>query len=49
MLSYIDLVPAQARCVLAWLCEEVINMVNTEAHRDDRWLGLAASCVWLGG
>lgn len=35
---------AEARCVLAWLCEEVIGFANQ--YRDDRWISLMATCTW---
>lgn len=37
---------AEARCVVAWLCDEVVGLANG-AYRDDDWIPLLASCTWL--
>lgn len=36
-----------ARCVLAWLCDEVVSLANSDRFRDDPWMPLLASCTWL--
>ncbi|CAK8985361.1 unnamed protein product [Durusdinium trenchii] len=35
-----------ARCVLAWLCDEVVALANSESFRDDQWMPLLASCTF---
>ena len=37
---------AKARCVLAWLCEETIDIAKNNVG--DPWMPLMASCVLLG-
>ena len=37
---------AKARCVLAWLCEETIEIAKNNVA--DPWMPLMASCVLLG-
>ena len=37
---------SQARVVLAWLCDLVVDMANG-AYKDDEWIPLLASCTWL--
>ena len=40
-------IQAEARCVLAWLCHEVVSLANDEKYVHDEWVPLLASCTWL--
>ncbi|CAK8995750.1 Hypothetical protein SCF082_LOCUS4494 [Durusdinium trenchii] len=35
-----------ARCVVGWLCEEMISIAKSDQYREDHWVGLASCCVW---
>lgn len=36
----------EARCVLAWLCDEIISIAGQ--FEDDQWISLMAACTWDG-
>ena len=33
--------------MLAWLCDEVVSLANSDGFKDDAWIPMMASCTWL--